>query len=468
MVGSAVPRAQKPPDLVSGARRPLTASSSPTSKGDRDTQQAKKKVRAMDLNQSAGLGDVEIEDVSHEETTQEESKQDSPMKETYTQPNAWTERVNSLFEEYRGHDEWYVADSDSEDVAEAMREEDDMVDDEEDDPLCPQICFTAAEKASFRRPWRSALVVKGLGRNVPYLPLARRLNFLWAKHGNIQISDLKNGCYLVRFRCHEDYEGAEAGARGKYARVCVEVDLSKRLLPKYKVEGATYLVVYEGFHKICTNCGMYGAPSHLCQCCKPKVVDLMIPEQVEPQQNRDSSNGKVFGEWMMPKRKAWRRTNSAISSTIHSSPVANRGNRFEALNTKENDTFMKSTPNPETTDSYEENNQRTSIAAQGIHTRDKHGDAILSDISQVRHDLVEGVQSTQERDIEAEKQTDKTKEQPLNSIAAKGRVTKINDARVSAVRHNAKGGERAKVHGNHQISNATTKGAGNLSPPEIR
>ncbi|CAN0830220.1 hypothetical protein LINGRAPRIM_LOCUS3172 [Linum grandiflorum] len=458
------------------------------------------------------------------------------MKETYTQPNAWTERVNSLFEEYRGHDEWYVADSDSEDVAEAMREEDDMVDDEEDDPLCPQICFTAAEKASFRRPWRSALVVKGLGRNVPYLPLARRLNFLWAKHGNIQISDLKNGCYLVRFRCHEDYEGAitggpwllgdtyltvhrwfkgfdpwktkistmmvwvvlpdlpiefynpiavkriaskignpvrvdratEVGARGKCARVCVEVDLSKRLLPKYKVEGATYLVVYEGFHKICTNCGMYGAPSHLCQCCKPKVVDPMIPEQVEPQQNRDSSNGKVFGEWMMPKRKAWRRTNSAISPTIHSSPVANRGNRFEALNTKEFDTFMKSTPNPETTDSSEENNQRTSIAAQGIHTRDKHGDAILSDISQVRHDLVEGVQSTQERDIEAEKQTDKTKEQPLNSIAAKGRVTKINDAMVSAVRHNAKGGERAKVHGNHQISNATTKGAGNLSPPEIR
>ncbi|CAN0871527.1 hypothetical protein LINGRAHAP2_LOCUS9865 [Linum grandiflorum] len=468
MVGSAVPRAQKPPDLVSGARRPLTASSSSTSKGDRDTQQAKKKVRAMDLNQSAGLGDVEIEDVSHEETTQEESKQDSPMKETYTQPNAWTKRVNSLFEEYRGHDEWYVADSDSEDVAEAMREEDDMVDDEEDDPLCPQICFTAAEKASFRRPWRSALVVKGLGRNVPYLPLASWLNFLWAKHGNIQISDLKNGCYLVRFRCHEDYEGAEAGARGKYARVCVEVDLSKRLLPKYKVEGATYLVVYEGFHKICTNCGMYGAPSHLCQCCKPKVVDPMIPEQVEPQQNRDSSNGKVFGECMMPKRKAWRRTNSAISPTIHSSPVANRGNRFEALNTKENDTFMKSTTNPEKTDSSEENNQRTSIAAQGIHTRDKHGDAILSDISQVRHDLVEGVQSTQERDIEAEKQTDKTKEQPLNSIAAKGRVTKINDARVSAVRHNAKGGERAKVHGNHQISNATTKGAGNLSPPEIR
>ncbi|CAN0831000.1 hypothetical protein LINGRAPRIM_LOCUS3446 [Linum grandiflorum] len=205
-----------------------------------------------------------------------------------------------------------------------MKEDDDELDTEDDDPLCPQICFTAAEKAGFRRPWRSALAVKGLDRKVPYLPLARRLNYLWAKHGHIQISDLKNGCYMIRFRCQEDYEGAIMGgpwllgdtyltvhrwfkgfdpwttsvtttmvwvtlpylpiefynlvvvtriasrigkpvrvdratkecARGKYARVCVEVDLSKLLLPKYKVEGVTYLVVYEGFHKICTKCGM--------------------------------------------------------------------------------------------------------------------------------------------------------------------------------------------------------------------
>ncbi|CAN0912774.1 hypothetical protein LINGRAPRIM_LOCUS481, partial [Linum grandiflorum] len=152
-----------------------------TGKGDRDSQQVKKKVR------------------------------DYTMKEKPIQPNAWTERTNTLFEEVRDNGDWYVADSDSEDVAESMREEDDELDEEEEDPLCPQIFFTAAEKASFRRPCRSALVVKGLGRNVPYLPLARRLNFLWAKHGNIQISDLKNGCYLVRFRRQEDYEWAITG-----------------------------------------------------------------------------------------------------------------------------------------------------------------------------------------------------------------------------------------------------------------
>ncbi|CAN0903112.1 hypothetical protein LINGRAHAP2_LOCUS37194 [Linum grandiflorum] len=235
-----------------------------------------------------------------------------------------------------------------------------------------------AEKAGFRRPWRSALVVKGLDRKVPYLPLARRHNYLWAKHGHIQIFDLKNGCYMIRFRCQEDYEGTIMGghwllgdtyltvhkwfkgfdpwttsvtttmvwvtlpylpiefynlvavtriasrigkpvrvdratkecARGKYARVCVEVDLSKPLLPKYKVEGVTYLVVYEGFHKICTKCGMYGASVHSFRCCEQREPDPTCPAPIDSQQPRDHSNGEVFGDWMMLKRKAWRRNTS--------------------------------------------------------------------------------------------------------------------------------------------------------------
>ncbi|CAN0886311.1 hypothetical protein LINGRAHAP2_LOCUS15334 [Linum grandiflorum] len=68
----------------------------------------------------------------------------------------------------------------------------------------------------------------------------------------------------------------EASAWGKYARVCVEVDLSKRLLPKYKVEGVPYLIVYERFHKICTKCEMYGTPTHLCKCNHPQEEDMMI------------------------------------------------------------------------------------------------------------------------------------------------------------------------------------------------
>ncbi|CAN0905673.1 hypothetical protein LINGRAHAP2_LOCUS23805 [Linum grandiflorum] len=348
------------------------------------------------------------------------------MHEKIPKPNAWTKRTNTLFEEFRGQDNWYVADSDSEDVAEAMsREEDDEVNEEDDDPLCPQICFTAAEKNSFRRAWRSALVVNGLGRNVPYIPLERRLNAIWARNGQIQISDLKNGCYLVRFRCQEDYEWAINGgpwllgdtyltvhrwfkgfdpwrttikttmvwvelpdlpiefynpiavmriasrigkpvgvdratkerARGKYARVCVEVNLTKALLPKYKIEGIPYLIVYEGFHKICTNCGAYGAPTHLCKCQNP----LEAPPETEMTSFvHNASNGKVFGDWMMPRRKYRRPTrpvqvsNKMSKLRTHTTVTTSQGNRFDALNLEQNNDISDNTRTHEETETVSE------------------------------------------------------------------------------------------------------------------
>ncbi|CAN0915410.1 hypothetical protein LINGRAHAP2_LOCUS29112 [Linum grandiflorum] len=138
--------------------------------------------------------------------------EETPKEHASLTVNAWTQRCNVLFENTtEAGDDWYVADCDSGDFAAALREEDDVMEDEEEDPLCPSILFTAAEKASFRRVWRSALVVHGLGRRVPYLPLARRLNSLWAKQGPLQISDLRNGCFLVQFKCGEDYEKFSGG-----------------------------------------------------------------------------------------------------------------------------------------------------------------------------------------------------------------------------------------------------------------
>ena len=47
-------------------------------------------------------------------------------------------------------------------------------------------------------------------------------------------------------------------ARGKFARICVELDISKPLTPFIIVEGRTYGVVYEGIQVICFECGYYG------------------------------------------------------------------------------------------------------------------------------------------------------------------------------------------------------------------
>ncbi|MCI33556.1 hypothetical protein A2U01_0054773, partial [Trifolium medium] len=46
--------------------------------------------------------------------------------------------------------------------------------------------------------------------------------------------------------------------RGKYARVCVEVELSKPLLAMFELKDLVYKVEYEGLHMLCRNCGRFG------------------------------------------------------------------------------------------------------------------------------------------------------------------------------------------------------------------
>ncbi|CAL1356042.1 unnamed protein product [Linum trigynum] len=293
--------------------------------------------------------------------TEKENTTPSPGKGT------WAKSFSAVLQE----DKWYVADSDSEDVAAMEKEEDDEIDAEED-PKCPTIPFIAAEKIKWRREWRSALVVKGLGRRVSYIPLARRLNFLWARNGEIRISDMKNGCFLVRFRNQKDYEWAmeggpwllgdtyltvhrwfkgfnpwktvitttmvwaqlpelpiefinkeavmkigqwlgkpvrvdratELGARGKFARLCVEVDLTQPLLSQYKIEGTTYLIQYEGLDDLCTNCGTYGKSGGKCQCdLAEKAMETEGVQADEVEKVEDPTQGRTYGDWMVVKRR---------------------------------------------------------------------------------------------------------------------------------------------------------------------
>ncbi|CAN1175120.1 hypothetical protein LINPERHAP2_LOCUS31765, partial [Linum perenne] len=51
---------------------------------------------------------------------------------------------------------------------------------------------------------------------------------------------------------------------GNYARICVRVDLSKKLLSKYKLLHRIRRVEYEGMHVVCFKCGIYGHNNELC------------------------------------------------------------------------------------------------------------------------------------------------------------------------------------------------------------
>jgi hypothetical protein len=57
--------------------------------------------------------------------------------------------------------------------------------------------------------------------------------------------------------------------KGRFARVCVEVDLTLPVVGKIWLNGHWYKVQYEGLHIICTNCGCYG---HLGRNCNKNPI----------------------------------------------------------------------------------------------------------------------------------------------------------------------------------------------------
>ncbi|XP_040367475.1 uncharacterized protein LOC121050689 [Rosa chinensis] len=65
-------------------------------------------------------------------------------------------------------------------------------------------------------------------------------------------------------------------SRGKFARVCVEVDLSKPLRPYVEVESTAYNVVYEGISLICFECGCFGHSKDKCPTLKFPANDSII------------------------------------------------------------------------------------------------------------------------------------------------------------------------------------------------
>ncbi|CAN1759808.1 hypothetical protein LINPERHAP1_LOCUS7284 [Linum perenne] len=182
----------------------------------------------------------------------------------------------------------------------------------------------------------------------------RRLESLWARTGTISVSDVANSFFLVRFSDDSDYQRAafggpwkmavtrigncigktvkldlatSEGARARYARVCVEVDLSKPLLGKYLLEDKTYYVEYESLENICVSCGIYG---HKLDACVPPIIpaqegatpetELTFPETQEVE--------KATGEWMIVTRKSRGRPKK---DPMGSDKVSASGSRFRIL-----------------------------------------------------------------------------------------------------------------------------------------
>src|SRR4051812_31021917 len=55
-----------------------------------------------------------------------------------------------------------------------------------------------------------------------------------------------------------------AATRGQFARVCVEIDLTKPLKSGYTLRRKHLPVQYEELHALCFNCGRFGHSSNTC------------------------------------------------------------------------------------------------------------------------------------------------------------------------------------------------------------
>lgn len=64
--------------------------------------------------------------------------------------------------------------------------------------------------------------------------------------------------------------------RGRFARVCVEVDLTLPVVGKVWLRDHWYQVEYEGLHRICSRCGCYG---HLGRDCNKNHDEVVVPLQ---------------------------------------------------------------------------------------------------------------------------------------------------------------------------------------------
>ncbi|CAL9020979.1 unnamed protein product [Prunus brigantina] len=263
-------------------------------------------------------------------------------------------------------------------------------------------CIQFSDRAMDRlcKPWQNALIIKLLGRSHTYNYLHARLQQKWSLIGGWKLVDLVNDYFVVRFELEEDLNFVLTGGpwiiagqylvmqkwrpgfcpatekitrmaawirvsaiqlecfdllkidalttsqnRGKFARLCVELDLSRPLEAFVQINTVWYNVEYEGLPDICYLCGRYGHKREHC--------DVLFATSVE--KTGDGSNlgdgsklgddGLIGGDTVMGKdgnagienlRGPWmnvpaRRRPKGGTQEVGGKGGRNTGSRFDAL-----------------------------------------------------------------------------------------------------------------------------------------
>ena len=136
---------------------------------------------------------------------------------------------------------------------------------------------------------------------------------------------------ILRFDSH-----TVNGVQGRYARLCIQVNLDKPLPQTILIhQGCVQAVQYEGINQLCFSCGYIGHKKEHC----PFVVRAPSPPKTvnngDPEPNIDkahTSGEELFGEWMMVTRK---KKHVMPKNAISAKQVGEDGSPIDGLNTND-------------------------------------------------------------------------------------------------------------------------------------
>ncbi|CAN0876755.1 hypothetical protein LINGRAHAP2_LOCUS11481 [Linum grandiflorum] len=138
-------------------------------------------------------------------------------------------------------------------------------------------------------------------------------------------------------------------SRGKYARVCIEIDTDQPLIPSIGWKRFDIKVEYESIPLICMHCGKVGHSISSCPVrpSKPAVAEtepMATGEEDITEMRSDREEEKIFGEWMVPRPRGNRRTDGTKKTMTARKPSGDRGQASSGIN-RSKDFAMNTTNN---------------------------------------------------------------------------------------------------------------------------
>ncbi|KAF7823296.1 uncharacterized protein G2W53_021440 [Senna tora] len=233
------------------------------------------------------------------------------------------------------------------------------------------------------RPFKKALIIKLLGKTIGFKFLFRKVNQEFALTGGpwivldhclivrpwtslfdpdekvqklatwVHLPDLPIELYDDKFLFRLGHHigkviridvNTSLQSRGKYARMCVELDLSQPLLSQYCVHGVVRKIEYEGLHFICFECGTYGHDLKHCKIWKDKKEKEKKEKEASEgvkDANQTSSNDNAagseprYGAWMTVQKERRPRRPRPEGQVQYRDYNNRQGSRFSVLNVNE-------------------------------------------------------------------------------------------------------------------------------------